>query len=233
MSLLQHCRRVQQTSARAALSKVTCVQRTLHSAAAAPARLLAAATPSAAPSSTPPVWPAPPSAAAPTSASAADGAAAISDSQAARAAAAIAHARYHRRARLWLLAFVTSASTLVTSYRYLQQTDAQEKEMSAIVAEIAAAKGALTLAQEQQAQRKEQLRAQLDQAAPPPAASQPGAAPSSFLGAVALDVKRSVGLAPVDESVQLAASIAKPALVGASGSADVSQPSKPRQAIIM
>ena len=101
--------------------------------------------------------------------------------------------------------------------------------MERVQADMQAANKALEQAREEQAQRKEVLRAALDAAAPL-AASQ--AVPNSFMSAVVLDVARSVSLVPTDERVQVAPSTAK--TTAAITSADASQATKPRQqAIIM
>jgi hypothetical protein len=180
--------------------------------------------------------------------------AALADSQAGAFRRNAEQARYHRRARLWVLAAIMASAALVTSKRAYEQAGVHEAEDKKLDEELAAAKAALALAQEKKQTRQQRTTQVLDAAAPTNAAqlaaataavaaaasaSSPDApatvaapvVPTTFLSAAVLDVQRTLGLAPVDERVRLAASQVSP--TDAATAAAAAAPAKPRKAVIL
>jgi hypothetical protein len=146
-----------------------------------------------------------------------------------------------------------ASAALVTSKRAYEQAGLHEAEDKKLDEDLSAAKAVLALAQEKKQTRQARTTQALDAAAPTNAAqlaaanaaaaaasaSSPDApatvaapvVPTTFLSAAVLDVQRTLGLAPVDERVRLAASQVSPADAATASAA--AAPAKPRKAVIL
>ena len=175
MSLLLRLRRTPATIARfnpASSSSFMRGHRFLHSAALHRSSSSAAATPTPSPAA------AASASASPVSASLSDASAALSSSPSTTLSLAqMDRARYHRRARLWMLAFFTSSTAALTLYRYFGQRDDQLNNIAQATEDVKQAADKLKRAQEAQTVRLQRVQQLLQAAAPANAAMIAAATP--------------------------------------------------------
>jgi hypothetical protein len=130
-------------------------------------------------------------------------------------------ARFHRRAKLWLVALFTGAAAVVTTWRHFDQEAKGVEEIAEARRRIEQEKKDLETLCVERDQRREKVRSMLDSIAPPPKSAAAAASatsavssapasivvPNTFLAAAVQDVRRTLSLAPTEDTVLLTPSL--------------------------